>query len=83
MSAGGCQTVDWQFDTSGVGISYTDALSYPYTVRMSNRGSCLTEGLCIPEWPHGELLPLSKLEGKGAVKPNAPWGLRSEGGVNS
>lgn len=62
MTAGGHQTVGWPFDPSGVGISYTDALSYTYTVRTSRMGSCLTEQRCIPEWPPEELVQLSAVE---------------------
>jgi hypothetical protein len=82
MSAGSGQTVPWRFSSSGVGISYTDALGYPYTVRTSKRGTRLTEKLCLPDWPHGEWEQLSAIE---ALSPNGlrakeqvPWGVRPE-----
>lgn len=79
MSSGGCQTIRWPFRTTGVGITYTDALSYPYTVRMSRRGSRLTERRCIPEWPHEEVVQLSAVEALApdqvSAKAEVPWGL--------
>jgi hypothetical protein len=80
MRAGTSQTVDWPFHTSGVGITYTDALSFPYTVRTSRRGSRLTEQRCIPDWPDDEVVQLSAVEGLDpdqlSAKAQAPWGPR-------
>jgi hypothetical protein len=80
MSAGSSQTIRWPFGTSGVGISYTDALSYPYTVRTSQEGSRLTERQCIPKWPRQEVVQLSAIEALApeelVAKAGAPWGLR-------
>ena len=81
MSAGGSQIVRWQFETSGVGVSYTDALEHPYTVRTSERGSCLTERRCVPKWPLEDVLQLSDLEAMSpserTAKESAPWACRS------
>jgi hypothetical protein len=63
MSAGGRQKVDWPFETSGVGITYTDALGFAYTVRTSEEGSRLTERRCVPEWSAGDVAQLSAVEG--------------------
>lgn len=81
MSAESSQAVGWPFRTSGVGITYTDALSYPYTVRTSEAGSRLTEQRCVPEWRREEVVQLATLEGLApnqlAAKAEKPWGRRS------
>jgi hypothetical protein len=82
MSADSSQTVRWPFSTSGVGISYTDALSFSYTLRMSREGSELSEERCVPAWRPQEILPLSELEAMSpnerAAKAAVPWGVRPE-----
>jgi hypothetical protein len=80
MSAGGSQKVDWPFETSGVGITYTDALGFAYTVRTSEEGSRLTEQRCVPEWSAEDLAQLSEVEGSRPHQLPAqdaqPWGRR-------
>ncbi len=81
MPAGGSQHVPWEFSTSGVGASYTDALGNVYTLRTSSRGSRIIEKLAIPDWEESEWRQLSDIETGGLAGHSRPesqneWGAR-------
>jgi hypothetical protein len=80
MPAGGSQHVPWEFSTSGVGVSFTDALGSVYTLRTSSRGSLIMEKQGIPDWREGEWRQLSDIEGSAlggdvSHESRADWGI--------
>jgi hypothetical protein len=75
MSAGDIQSVPWKYQTSGIGISYTDSLSFAYTMKMSEVGSRVMEHVQIPEWPHADWIQLNGIE---KITPGASWAQRPE-----
>jgi hypothetical protein len=80
MPAGGSQLVPFAFSTTGVGVSFTDALGSAYTLRTSRSGSLLMERRGIPEWQEGDWRQLSEIQrGDRAPADKMPtqWGFRS------
>jgi hypothetical protein len=81
MPAGGSQRVPWRFSTTGVGVSYTDALGSVYTLRTSRHGSRLIEKQAIPAWNEQEWRQLSQIEASARSADSAqgatPWAVKS------
>jgi hypothetical protein len=69
------ETLELPWDTGdGLGLRYTDALGKTYTVKASDRGMVVLEGLHLPDWEMGEAKYIDEL---GTARPEGShWGER-------